>query len=470
MKLNKLFLIVIIFLGLLNVTYSQDYIQSCPHSQFISGKSSPQDVIGGFYKPHRTDVNGAPDEASFKVLLVFVQFANETVAADYWPIGGAPTFMNDLVALNKNPNGNYWDRYNESTECLSDWYQEVSKGQMHVTGEAYNIILDSDANHYLGTGLRDMNNEIFNKLTSAGVRWQQYDNWSGSNGDFSWDPDTYIDMIIKVHRTMSVNGLFYANAPGYALLGPDPDNGISIPVPGGKYIHDGFYTSYASGLTIVGTVGGPAHKDWVFNIAKHELGHYWYGSGHTSSGVGIMGGGEIYLGAWESRKLGYLSPRIIDFITPTQTLGDISSRSSNGEILQVPINGSSEYFLITNRRQVSNYDRTMLGDTTRGIWNRVLDPNVDYGKGIYIYHHYQDLNFPGANDLECADGLWHWIQNGYDAPDWAPNNPYLPVLIRTQPVRDTNDDGIWTDIIQYPNTVKDGRTIAGRRTDNNLEG
>ena len=450
--MSKLLIIAIILLGLLNVTYSQDFIQDCPHSQFISGKSSPQNVIGGLYKPQRIDVSGAPTTATLKTLIVFVQFANETVAADYWPIGGAPTYMNDLLAINKNSTGNYWDRYNQNTECLSDWFQEVSKGQLHVTGEAYNIVLDYDANHYLGTGLRDMNNEIISKLTSAGVRWQNFDYWSGSSGDFYYQPDDYIDMIIKVHRTKTVNGLFYSDAPGYACLGPDPWNPINIGVPGGKYINDGF-SELGSGLTIVGTVGGPATKDWVFNIAKHEYGHFLFGAGHTTPGIGIMGS-DIYLGAWESKKLGYLSTRIIDFSTPTQTLGDISSRNSSGEILQVPINGSSEYFLITNRRKVSHYDVTMLGDTSKGIWDRELSPNVDYGKGIYIYHYNSDLNFPSESDIECADGLWNWAYTGTTTPDWS-STQVMDVYERTTaPLVALNDNG-YTDLYN-----KDGRSAV----------
>jgi hypothetical protein len=425
----------------------------------MSGYSSPQSVVGGLYKPQRTDVSGAPANASLKVLLVFVQFANETVAADNWPIGGAPVFMDEMFALTQNSSGNYWDRYNENTECLSDWYQEVSKGQMHVTGKAVNVILKYDAIDYLNYStdpdvrMRYMNAEIFDQLPSLGVVWSEYDRMSGSDGNFYYQPDTYIDMIIKVHRTKTINGLFYADAPGYALLGYSPFMGIDIPVPGGKYINDGFYSSFASGLTICGTVGGPASKSMVFNIAKHEYGHYLFGSGHTATGVGIMGS-DVYLGAWESKKLGYLTTTIVDFSTPTQTLGDISSRSSNGEILQVPINGATEYFLITNRRQVSHYDRTMLGDTTKGIWDRVLDPSVDYGKGVYIYHHNHDLDFPGANDLECADGLWNWANIGTSTPDWN-DNQYIDVYQRTTiPNPLLNDNGS----VSYSN--KDGRTVG----------
>lgn len=458
----KLILAFIMLMSLCKGIYSQDYIKECPHSQFIEGKFSPANVIGGLYKPHRTDVIGAPEYATFKVLIVFVQFANETVASGEWPIGQAPTYMNNLLALNKNTNGNYWERYNPVTEQLSAWYQEVSRGQMHVTGRAYNIILDYDANYYRNytnpydpnLNMRNMNNEILTKLTAAGIRWEEYDQWSGSDGNFYFLPDNYIDMIIKVHRTKTVDGLFLENAPGYALLGYNPYSSYYFDMGNGKRISDGFYSPYGSGVTLVGTAGGPVGKGFAFNGAKHEIGHYWYGAGHTGQGVGIMGA-AINLGTWESMKLGYLSSTIVNF-NNTYSLYDISSRTSNGEVLQVPIYGSSEYFLITNNRKVSYFDRMMIGDTAREIWDRELSPDVDYGKGIYIFHHAHDMTYSGANDLECADGLWNWTMTGQSTPDWS-STQIIDVYERTSlPYSVLNDVGI--ESWEFNN--KDGRTLS----------
>lgn len=362
---------------------------------------------------------------------MFVQFKNETQEASYWPIGGAPTYMNDLVAQTINTSGNYWDRYSQTTETLSDWYQEVSKGTMQVTGKAYNIILDNDANYYLSlgqiNGIREMNNEIIDKLNQVNVNWSEYDNWSGAYGNFNWQEDTRIDMIVKVHRTRSVKGLFYDDAAGYCMLGPDI-MGIDIVVSRDKYINDG-WGAFGSGVTITGTSQGPCSKDWVFDVARHEIGHYLFGSDHMNNGVGIMGGGDIYLGAWESAKLGYLYFNQIKYTSNYYTLNDISSRNSYGEILQLPIDETlQEYFLITNRQKISHYDRTMLGDTTRGMWER----EVNYGKGIYIYHHDHGMEFNEENDLECADGLWNWEYAGKTTPDWDNSKTmdvYEPVSI-----------------------------------------
>jgi hypothetical protein len=460
---NKLFFLCIL-INLVFV-YSNSYPQNflltdCQHIQAGDRYHITDNVTGGLFKPYNTTQNGAPDSASFRILLVFVQFADEPVDCDYWPKGQAPKYMNELLAENKKTNGNYWERYNQNTEMLSAWYQEVSKGKMHVTGKAYYIPLTYDANYYLSYSsdeevrMRNMNNEIFDKLTQAGVQWQDYDNWSGSDGNFYYRGDNYVDMIIKVHRHTVVNWLFPGNNAGYAHLGFNPLDGIDISVGNGKYINDGFYKSNCSGVTVVGTSHGPASKDWVFNIAKHEIGHYWFGASHTSPGVGIMGGGEIYLGAWESLKLGYLTSTTINFNSGSYNLNDITSRNSNGEILQVPIDGSSEYFLITNRRQVSYFDKTMLGDTAKDDWQRVLDPNVDYGKGVYIYHHTQGMTFQSANDMECADGLWNWTYTGTTTPDWN-DQQIMDVYERTSlPSIIPNDDG-WAGLFN-----KDGRTMG----------
>ncbi|MBK8983756.1 MAG: hypothetical protein IPM38_15915 [Ignavibacteria bacterium] len=97
-------------------------------------------------------------------------------------------------------------------------------------------------------------------------------------------------------------------------------------------------------------------------------------------------------------------------------LADYSARSStNGEILRVPIQGE-ECFLITNRSNASKWDKIMLGDSIQTIGP--YDYTGDYGKGIYINHiKSTGIFFPNGNnfhvqDLECADGVWHWSYKG----------------------------------------------------------
>ena len=286
-----------------------------------------------------------------------------------------------------------------------------------------------------------MNYEIIDKLNQIILSWKQYDKWSGSEGNFHWISDDYIDMIIKVHRTKSgANNVFPQNATGFACLGYPYGLTTEIPVQGGKIINDG-YNVHGSGITIIGTSHGPCTKRWVFGIAIHELGHYLFGGGHSGNGVGVMGG-DMYLGLAESMQLGYLNSTLVNFSSNPYTLGDITSRTSNGEILQVPITGPGEYFLISNRNKISFYDRTMLGDTARDEFDRI----TNYGQGIYIYHHADISNCIG--DLECADGLFNWTYSGQTTPDWDSAqmmDVYEPTSIPSPLLNDKNGGTINTD-------------------------
>lgn len=108
---------------------------------------------GGYLKPERTDLsNGVPSQsgATFKMVFVFVQFPNEdpNSQSSEWPIGQPPVYINQLFSENKIQTGNYWERYSDQTQFFSDYYMEVSRGKLDVTGITRNIILDRDAYYY----------------------------------------------------------------------------------------------------------------------------------------------------------------------------------------------------------------------------------------------------------------------------------------------------------------------------------
>ena len=202
-------------------------------SLYPSQSGSTSAILGGLYKPHRTDLSGGipvTDSTSrLNVLVVFVQFAIETETSNDWPIGGRPNFMDSVLSPVKRYNGNYWDKYSENSEKLSDWYQEVSRGKMHVTGKCVNIVLDHTDGWYFQRGtttqerLALVNNEIYLKLKSPtfGIVWPDYDLWDYDAGQFYYRRDDKIDMIFKVHRHTGDTNMF-AGGGGYAYLDGDP--------------------------------------------------------------------------------------------------------------------------------------------------------------------------------------------------------------------------------------------------------
>ena len=150
---------------------------------------------------------------------------------------------------------------------------------------------------------------------------------------------------------------------------------------------------------------------------------------------------DLFYSPFEKLKLGYINPKTVNFTNNSSyIIGDISCRTTNNEVLKVPIN-STEYFLIENRRKVSEYDVKMLGDTTR---LKMSFNSGEYGKGIYIYH-IQSVNnqYSHEQDQECADGIWDWEVSGTAIPDWSESGT-LPLLKRinlSNPIN--NDNGNW---------------------------
>ncbi len=431
---------------------------------FFTGNLLPQDYcgtteistvpilndIGGYLKPERTDKsNGQNYDGTFKMLFVFVQFQGENpVPPSYeWPIGQPPIYKDQLFSENKLYTGNYWDRYSDQNQFFSDYYMEVSRGILDVTGITRNIILDHTASEYrdipeLG-GYNGMLSEIYYKLSHDQVQpidWESLDRWRRNNttGLFEGIADSYIDMIGLFFRTNPVAGLFIHDAAGYVpLFGPE------YSLPNNKKIGPN-RDQYGSGFLSLGWSNSPNSKLRNFGIAIHEIGHYLFANNHSSSGLMTSRGGisinDFFYSGFERMKLGYVDATTVDFNQVEYQLDDVSGRDGTSNLmLKVPIS-PTEFFLIENRRKISQYDIYMLGDTAG--YNQLIDAG-DKGKGIYIYHAMEGYDYAGNVDLECADGLWNWSANGYTTPDWDLSQQ-MPIIARTSiPNPLNNDDSYW---------------------------
>ncbi|MBV6479903.1 MAG: hypothetical protein HGGPFJEG_02709 [Ignavibacteria bacterium] len=143
-KILCIYFITLVFL--FSSCFSQD---TCGTQDFPQGQAPyGNNFFGGYLKPHRTDRdNGNPlSDATLNMLFVFVQFADDSVQSAEWPIDNPPTYMNKFLIEERNGSGNFWGRYKDSS--LSDYYQEISKGAFHVTGEARHLITNHNWSHY----------------------------------------------------------------------------------------------------------------------------------------------------------------------------------------------------------------------------------------------------------------------------------------------------------------------------------
>lgn len=478
MKLILPTLFVILF-AVFNSIISLSQQRNAPFNYFCKSVNSieslPYRLSGGNYKPERTDnYQGTNDSSVFPVLIVFVKFPKgEPFTNDLnWPPDGDPVYLNNLIAEQKNNNygDRWWNAYSEENQRLSDFWMEASRGHFHVTGKAYSITLPNTASYYKvkygQRGEQKINDDIYAILCQliSQQEWYFYDKWKQVNGVFINSPDNYIDMIYKVFRSnadsigMPIGGISSLNisyqfGPDYSIL----NTTLKI---------NGAFSSIGSGITLSPGVGfPPLTLKGLVSFSSHEHGHYLFGGSHgmygKMSGLYAEFGPDECLSPWESIKLGYITPRVVDFGNLGNSLyqlGNFSSRNSDllGEVLKIPIN-VNEFFLLANRGQVSSYDKIMWGDTTRGMPYREINP--EYGTGLYIYHTPSNYNWPPIMDQECADGLWNYRNINWEHPDWD-TTLLLPVFEKVNPVFFKNDISNYDDTISPGSGLlcKDGKS------------
>ncbi|HAY33581.1 MAG TPA: T9SS type A sorting domain-containing protein [Ignavibacteria bacterium] len=433
--------------------FSQD---ECGTQDFPNGPPVPNNFFGGYLKPHRTDLdNGNPSNsnATFNKLFVFIQFLDDTASSDEWPVGDPPVYMNKFLVKDKNNTVNFWENYRDSS--LSDYYQEISKGALHVTGEARHLITYHNWSHYqnMTKGYDTLLVEIYSRLKAdTTIQWLKFDQWSrnDSNNNYVYERDKYLDMMgLFFRKVIGQDFIGAVGYPGYVpLMGPSDfilfaNNNDTVKVGNAR-------NKYGSGFVVKGTnVSGPLGFYRSMGIAIHEYGHYLFGNIHSSSGIMTSNGGmsinDLFMSGYERYKLGLLDTLTVNFNqSGSYSIKDVSGRNGTGQspdfpqMLKVPIT-STDFFLIENRRKISKWDVYMLGDTAR------LDPFLytgDYGKGIYIYHSNNiGLDYSGQVDIECADGLWDWANFGYEYPDWSNTSPVLVKMRSSLPGIVNNDFG-----------------------------
>lgn len=439
--------------------------------------NSAPSVIGGLYKPEGIADYTTEPSAYFPVLVVYVQFKNDPGAdVSWWPkdifgVPQAPEFMGDVIATVKSTNfgSNWWDAYSGSTETLSDYWMEVSRGKLHLVGREVHVVLPEEVSYYEsftdGSGRARVMEDLFTALANdESINWLLYDKWAKVNGNFVYgDGDGFVDMMYIVARSNPCSD--YHPGVGYFRPYGVRDNcthgsdhtvynsgGVEIKVRG-SFDENGSGFQISPGGCGNGVLYAPMPKWATISFSEHEHGHYFFGYGHffeyhqAYSKVNNYWGLEEYLSPYELMRLDYQVPQAVDFGETDYPIGDWTSRVSTSQMLKVPIGNSTrnEFFIIANRQKESDYDKIMWGDTCRDDPYFDLGDQSHYGKGIYIYHAYpgeitsNGYPFGIHIDQECADGLWNWEHSGNAAPDWDPNNPWLPVFTKTGPVFDIND-------------------------------
>ncbi|MBP9096876.1 MAG: hypothetical protein KBG21_09730, partial [Ignavibacteria bacterium] len=392
-----------IFSFSLSDVFSQD---DCGTADMIPGQGpTAYNFFGGYLKPQRTDISdGAPSQsdATLNMLFVFIQFQDDTIQSGEWPLNQPPTYMNRFLVEEKNGTGQFWNRYKDSS--LSDYYQEISKGAFHVTGEARHLITYNTWNYYKTVvGYNGLLSEIYTRLKSdSTINWSKFDRWSRNNttNNYVLDEDNYLDMMGLFFRYVRSDDFLLTNgaAGEVPLYGPQ----YTFYANGNDTVKVGTdRNQYGSGFIAKGTsVSGPLPYSRAMGIAIHEYGHYLFSRVHSTTGIMTSNGGisvnDLFMSGYEKYRLGLLDTATVNFGNPvTYNLGDASGRNGSLQILKVPIS-NTEFFIIENRRKISQWDTYMLGDTSQ---NDPFRNTGDYGKGVYIYHS-NDVNLNYAGNVD----------------------------------------------------------------------
>ena len=319
-----------------------------------------------------------PSKGVLKALFIFVQFDDDkNVKSKAWTYDtlSLPSWAKTFV--NKEPSRNF------PVKNISQYYYEMSNGKFFLTGDVYPELVRPlySQKHY--KSVSEVNYEILKRLDNK-IDYSKYDNWSKDrDGNFVREPDKKVDMIYMIYRNFS-NRLFFNNgwtgiAHLYLTKKIKTNDGVTI----AKGSLD-----RGSGIVIRGGKNGAY---WLKYVAAHELGHFFFGSGHIQgvTNLAVMTGGPVWnasrgMHSWERARLGWIN--YIDVKPGVDKVFTLPDYMTSGKALKLKLSGK-EWFVVENREHLSVNDKS--GD-----------------KGIYIYHINNADRYTPRIFVECADGNW----------------------------------------------------------------
>lgn len=421
-----------------------------------------------------------------RVLVVWVRFADDNVPSSTWPNPTVlPQWARRLVDTAYSPTGNYY------SGTASDYFYENSYGKMHVIGDVYYIITDSTEAHYrrvaftsgAGAARSAIQMEALNKIDNPpyNVDFRRYDNWKFRvlGQDFQHEPgtDNKVDMIWFMTREIHDEGTLPRDQIrfriGWATLDCPTHVRDGVTILGG-----GLFGFPASGIGMFGDHSTmPINSSTAVNgtytvmgLVAHEMSHYFFGGGHfavqnesprlgirrtSSSMKSYAGGWWGHFSGYEKWRLGWLAPTVLTSSVDWLVLHDMATTtdSTKHRLLRIPIPGTSQYYLIENRRHISAFE-------TRYAPNNI-NPNAKIKPGILVYHivHEPDVLPSTIVQMLCADGKRRW-RMVYNAG--TPGNEYDDVIDKdTSDAINGYDEREYIYVSGYPSNGLTNRWAAG---------
>lgn len=367
-------------------------------------------------------VSKTPEPGQFlRILIIYVRFPDDNINGGpmmgyaVWENSSMPRPLNPYTSdhafidsAEGSPDSNFTNRYREYT--ISDYFSEMSMGQLDVVGDEYYVTLPQTSEEYKANGENCANtnadaillaDELYN------IDFSRYNNWTLFPDGWEWTPgagDNVADMIVMVYR----------RAPGH----PEQDwfFGIGVPASGISDLGamptltlDGTTIYSNSGVTCLSLTQNYSKMTQVIN---HEMTHR-YTYNHYE--IGLMTGVEHCSHAYSPYER-----TLFEFDTAISVTYPYTEQSHvytlddyvfTGDLISIQLPETSENYYIANHQKKSVYDGITRG--SNNCWNinaAQQDPYCPEGKGLYIYHHmYPDPcnNYKDMMLLQ-ADGKYDW--------------------------------------------------------------
>ncbi|MBN1447537.1 MAG: hypothetical protein JXA28_06370 [Bacteroidetes bacterium] len=323
-----------------------------------------------------------PFEGFIRGLVVYVQTANDGTEDERWARGTLPEWSDTFVRR------------------LEQYYADMSHGrlQMELNVHPQLMVTKSTEDGYLYWGQRfgDAIKEILKSLDTQ-IDFLPYDLWDSEARAYSVqeEPDGKVDLLIFIFRSIAnpnflpFSGVSDLGFAGYHFL----DGGTELYVYGGSGAYN---DAGSSGLTICER---PGHSivispDFAFLNTIHELGHKFFGEGHTNElygGLGVMsnGGQGHALSSFERHLAGYLHYR--ELIPGMDTVVTLRDYVTENDAVLLPIPQLDRaYYSFEFRGKKSAWDTAPV-------------------EGLYIYRVYDSWSKSQKRvQVISAEGAFEW--------------------------------------------------------------
>ncbi len=374
-----------------------------------------EDGLHSLEPPFRLPNNTNAEGEALRVAIIYVTFPDDNNPGYGYTFWQEPTFFTppeatqpniSLIDANEESyNTPSIDRYSAYT--LSDFFCEMSLGELDVIGEEYKVILPEPSTYYknLLTTVGQLNYLILGLMDSQ-IDYSDYDNWSYNSTLQQWEygPDGTAEMIIIVYRNVPNNDDdWFFNDPGIGgkaqlMATRTLDNTIINGTDGSP--------GNSSGVTVIAQLHHAAH---TLQLIEHEITHRWI---IFHQEIGFFPGSHrktLYCYFPHERQMSGF--QYIPNAITSSTSVTLEDYIATGDMARVNIPGTDDYYVLANHQRFSEYDGIAKGGEECWSTNYSFQsPPCETGKGLYFHIYGSDCsNINTASDIVSAEGRYNWV-------------------------------------------------------------